>query len=64
MSPTKHVGGPLPPGLGPGGELHMAIAAKWVGPCAKGQRPGDIMMGNGMKMNVLDFEKRAVPRPQ
>ncbi|MBT2326454.1 DUF3617 family protein [Variovorax paradoxus] len=31
------------------------IEAKWVGPCKAGQKPGDMMMPNGMKMNVLDM---------
>jgi hypothetical protein len=43
-----------------GGETHMTIAAKWLGPCAADQRPGDMIMSNGMKMNVLDL-KKAMP---
>lgn len=35
----------------------MTILAKWLGPCVAGQKPGDVMMGNGMKMNVLDIQK-------
>lgn len=31
--------------------------AKWLGPCAAGQRPGDVIMANGMKMNILDMQK-------
>jgi hypothetical protein len=31
------------------------IEAKWVGPCKAGQKPGDMVMSNGMKMNVLDM---------
>ncbi|RIX75487.1 DUF3617 domain-containing protein [Acidovorax cavernicola] len=30
------------------------IDAKWVGPCKPGQKPGDMVMANGMKMNMLD----------
>ena len=45
------------PGIAPGGETHMKIAASWIGACAAGQRPGDIMMSNGMTMNVLDIQK-------
>ncbi|MGJ7604343.1 DUF3617 domain-containing protein [Variovorax sp. LT1R20] len=29
--------------------------AKWVGPCKPGQKPGDMVMSNGMTMNVLDM---------
>ncbi len=54
---TKREGGPSMPGIGPQGEMHMAIAAKWLGPCAKGQRPGDMIMGNGMKINVLELKR-------
>jgi Protein of unknown function (DUF3617) len=28
------------------------ISAKWLGPCAAGQQPGDMIMPNGMKMNI------------
>jgi Protein of unknown function (DUF3617) len=28
------------------------ISAKWLGPCAADQRPGDMIMPNGMKMNI------------
>lgn len=41
----------------PGGAMHMKIAAKWLGPCAAGQKPGDIIMANGMKMNVLEMPR-------
>ena len=54
---TKHVSGPVRRAF-LSGDRHMAIVAKWIGPCAKGQRPGDVMMGNGMKMNVLDLQKK------
>ncbi len=55
-------GGPPVPGTTPVRETHMSIAAKWVGPCAAGQRPGDIVMGNGMTINVLDIQKRMPPQ--
>jgi len=31
------------------------VEAKWVGPCKPGQKPGDMMMPHGMKMNVLEM---------
>jgi hypothetical protein len=56
-------GGPSVPGMPSGGKSHMKLAAKWLGPCPAGERPGDIMMGNGMKMNVLDLQKmRGMPQ--
>ena len=33
------------------------IEAKWVGACKGDQKPGDIMMPGGMKMNIKDMEK-------
>jgi hypothetical protein len=51
----------------PGGKMAMTVVAKWLGPCAADQKPGDLIMGNGMKMNILDMQKRApsegVPLP-
>jgi hypothetical protein len=41
----------------------MKLEAKWLGACAAGQKPGDMMMGNGMKMNVLELQKmRGAPK--
>ena len=56
ISSTRQGGRPIP-GAAPGGESHMTISAKWLGPCVAGQKPGDVMMGNGMKMNVLDLQR-------
>ena len=42
----------------------MTIAAKYLGPCANFQKPGDVMMGNGMKMNVLEIRKMGGAPPQ
>jgi hypothetical protein len=33
------------------------IQAKWMGDCPPGQKPGDILMPGGFKMNVKDAEK-------
>lgn len=60
VSSTRQGGRPLP-GVAAGGETHMSIAAKWLGPCAKDQRPGDMIMSNGMKVNVLDLQKMHPP---
>jgi hypothetical protein len=54
-------GGPSAPGMAANGQSHMTITAKWVGPCAAGQRPGDVTMSNGVTMNVIDLQKA---RPQ
>lgn len=62
---SKREGGPPIPGMPADGSSQMTIAAKWLGPCAAGQKPGDVMMPNGMTMNVLDMQKLVPPkRPQ
>jgi hypothetical protein len=61
VSSTRE-GGPPIPGMPATGATNMTIQAKWLGPCAAGQRPGDVTMGNGMTMNVLDITSRP-PRP-
>ena len=52
----------------PGGNMTMTMAAKWLGPGAADQKPGDIIMGNGFKMNILEMQKRGlsqgVPLPR
>ncbi|QUD89216.1 DUF3617 domain-containing protein [Phenylobacterium montanum] len=36
------------------GEHKMTMTATWLGPCTADQKPGDMIMSNGMKMNMLD----------
>jgi hypothetical protein len=52
---SKRQGGRPIPGMPPAGETHMTIEAKWLGPCAAGQHPGDMIMSNGMTMNIHDI---------
>ncbi|MEZ5785823.1 MAG: DUF3617 family protein [Xanthobacteraceae bacterium] len=52
---SKQEGGPSMPGMG--GESAVTIEARWTGPCEAGQRPGDVIMANGMKMNINDMKK-------
>ncbi len=33
----------------------------WIGPCKPGMRGGDVIMANGMKLNVLDGTMSGVP---
>ena len=44
---------------GPAGmrDTTTTIEAKWLGACKPDQKPGDIVMPGGMKMNVKDMEK-------
>ena len=41
------------------------IEAKWLGACKADQKPGDIMMPGGLKMNIRDMErlKGLMPKP-
>jgi hypothetical protein len=48
--------GPATPGMSPSGETSMTIAAKWLGACKADQKPGDIIMAGGRKMNVRDLQ--------
>jgi len=52
---SKREGGP--PAKGMPAETNMAVEAKWVGACKADQKPGDIIMANGTKMNVTDMQK-------
>ena len=52
---SKRDGGPAVPNMP--AETSMTVAAKWTGPCKPDQKPGDIIMANGMKMNVNDMQK-------
>jgi len=52
---SKRDGGPAMPGMPAGGMTHMTIEAKWLGGCEAGQKPGDMILGNGMTMNIHDL---------
>ena len=38
-------------------ESTVMLEAKWLGACAADQRPGDIVMPGGFRMNIKDMEK-------
>jgi len=63
VTSTREGGRPVP-GVAPGTATHMTIEAKYLGACAAGQKPGDVMMANGMKMNVLELPKMGGPPPK
>ena len=60
-STSNTKGGPA----GMAGDSTTIIEAKWVGACKADQKPGDIMMPGGMKMNIKDMEKEKgmMPKP-
>jgi hypothetical protein len=43
------------------GASNMTIEAKWLSACAAGQKPGDIIMAGGRKINILDMQRMGVP---
>src|SRR5262249_15536558 len=45
-----------PPPLMGTGENVMVIDAKWIGPCQPDQQPGDMIMPNGMKINIKQLQ--------
>jgi hypothetical protein len=51
---------------GPSGprDTVMTVEAKWVGACKADQKPGDIVMPGGRKMNVKDMEKMKAMAPK
>ena len=61
---TTRQGGPAMPGVAPGAASHMTIESKRLGACEAGQKPGDIIMGNGIKMNILDLPKMGGAPPR
>lgn len=38
-------------------EMAMTVEAKWLGPCQPNQKPGDIVMPGGFKINITDMQK-------
>jgi hypothetical protein len=51
---------------GPSGprDTTMMLEARWLGACKADQKPGDIMMPGGMKMNILELDKMKSMMPQ
>ena len=52
-STSKTEGGPS----GVPRDSTTTIEAKWLGACKSDQKPGDIVMPGGMKMNVLELDR-------
>jgi hypothetical protein len=38
----------------------MTMEGKWLGACAAGQQPGDVVMANGVTVNIPELQKRAL----
>ncbi|SRR5579871_3024466 len=39
----------------------MTMEGKWLGACAPDQKPGDVIMANGVKVNIPELQQRAQP---
>jgi hypothetical protein len=44
-----------------GGTTTMTIEAKWLGACKADQKPGDMILPGGQKINVVDMQKLQLP---
>lgn len=42
----------------------MTLTAKWIGECKPGQKPGDVIMPGGFKMNLQDMQKMKAMLPK
>jgi uncharacterized protein DUF3617 len=51
-------------GLGGQRDSSSTIEAKWLGACKADQKPGDIVLPTGMKMNILDLDKAKAMLPK
>jgi hypothetical protein len=40
--------------------MTMTMEAKWLGPCAADQKPGDVIMSNGVKINIPEMQKHSL----
>jgi hypothetical protein len=38
----------------------MTIEGKWLSACVAGQQAGDVIMANGVKVNIPELQKRVL----
>jgi Protein of unknown function (DUF3617) len=43
----------------PKGKMVMTMDGKWLGACAADQKAGDVILSNGVKINILEIQKRS-----
>jgi len=55
MTISSDAGGARPAGVP--GQITVTMDAKWLGACKADQRPGDMIMPGGMKINVTDMQR-------
>jgi hypothetical protein len=54
-------GGPAIPGAPADGTSNMTIEAKWLSACKPDQKPGDMIMADGRKINIVDMQNMLPP---
>ena len=40
--------------------VKMTVEGKWLSACTAGQQAGDVIMANGVKVNIPELQKRAL----
>jgi hypothetical protein len=44
------------------GPINLTVTGKWLGPCEAGQKPGDLILPGGIKLNLKEMG-RSMPTP-
>lgn len=44
----------------PGGKLTLTMTGKWLGPCLANQKPGDVILPGGFKLNVPEMKRHGL----
>jgi hypothetical protein len=60
---TSKRDGAVGPGMPAEGSTNMTIEAKWLSACKADQKPGDMIMANGQKINIRDMPNMQGPPP-
>jgi hypothetical protein len=58
---STRTGGPAIPGMPADGKSNMTIEAKWLSACKNDQKPGDTIMADGRKINIVDMQNMMPP---
>jgi hypothetical protein len=58
---SKRSGGPAIPGMPADGTTNMSIETKWLSACKSDQKPGDMIMADGRKINIVDMQNMMPP---
>ena len=58
---STRTGGPAIPGTPADGKSDMTIEAKWLSACKPDQKPGDMIMADGRKINIVDMQNMMPP---